>query len=86
MKPICEINSYGTKRWLLHGKRHREDGPAIEFTNGNKYWFINDILHREDGPACEYTTGDKEWYYQGKQIFCEDNQEFLRMIKLKAFL
>ena len=27
--------------WYLNGKRHREDGPAIELSNGDKYWYIN---------------------------------------------
>ncbi len=24
-----------------NGQLHREDDPAIEFTNGNKEWYIN---------------------------------------------
>jgi hypothetical protein len=28
-------------QWFLNGKRHREDGPAIEYVNGDKYWLIN---------------------------------------------
>jgi hypothetical protein len=31
------------KTWWLNGKRHREDGPAIEYADGTKYWYINDI-------------------------------------------
>ena len=31
----------GTKEWYLNGKRHREDGPAIEGTDGTKYWYLN---------------------------------------------
>lgn len=45
---------------------HREDGPAVEYSNGNKAWFINSNLHREDGPAIEYANGDKSWYSNGK--------------------
>lgn len=26
----------GSKYWYVHGKLHREDGPAIEWTNGTK--------------------------------------------------
>ena len=40
----------GTKVWYLNGKRHREDGPAIEYANGDKYWYLNGKRHREDGP------------------------------------
>jgi hypothetical protein len=56
----------GDKYWYLNGKRHREDGPAIEMANGNKYWYRNGKLHREDGPAAEYANGTKEWYIDGK--------------------
>jgi len=31
----------GDKYWYLHGKLHREDGPAIEFINGTKKWFYH---------------------------------------------
>jgi|TARA_R110000824_G_scaffold314114_1_gene500973 hypothetical protein len=53
--------------WYLNGKKHREDGPAIEASNGDKQWFLDGKRHREDGPACEYVTGDKHWYLNGKQ-------------------
>ena len=46
--------------------RHREDGPAIEWTDGGKEWYLNDRLHREDGPAVEYLNGDKWCYLNGK--------------------
>ena len=50
--------------WFLNGKRHREDGPAIEWSNGDKSWYKNGKCHREDGPAIEYTSG-KFWYKNG---------------------
>lgn len=31
----------GTKTWYLNGKRHREDGPAIEFADGTKGCYLN---------------------------------------------
>jgi len=27
--------------YRLHGKLHREDGPAIEYSNGFKQWWLN---------------------------------------------
>ena len=86
MKSICEIDSCGDKFWYLNGKLHREDGPAIERVDGTKKWLLNNKYHREDGPAAEYVDGSKFWYYYGKPINCKDNQEFLRMVKLMAFL
>jgi len=56
-----------THVYLLNGKLHRIDGPAIECANGDKYWFLNGLHHREDGPALEWANGHKEWYLNGKR-------------------
>ena len=46
---------------------HREDGPAVEYTDGDKHWYINGKRHREDGPAIEFIDGAKFWYVDGKK-------------------
>ena len=51
--------------WWLNDKRHREDGPAIEWMLGDKDWWLNDKRHREDGPAIEGADGYKAWYLNG---------------------
>jgi hypothetical protein len=56
-----KVSDNGTRKWHLNGKRHREDGPAVEYADGDKAWYLNDQLHREDGPAIEHSNGDKEW-------------------------
>jgi hypothetical protein len=106
-QPICQIDGHGTKRWYLHGRFHREDGPATEYTNGDKFWYLYGQLHREDGPAIEHAgtkywylcgkkhrengpaieeaNGDKEWWYHGQPINCQSNEEYFRLLKLKAF-
>tara|TARA_B110000503_G_C6875204_1_gene300348 strand:+ start:85 stop:342 length:258 start_codon:yes stop_codon:yes gene_type:complete len=85
---MADIVKYfsGSTYHYLNGLLHREDGPAIEFSNGDKSWYLNGERHREDGPAIELFYGHKVWYYKGKHIYCKNNQEFLRMIKLMAFL
>jgi len=60
------VNDGGTKEWFLNGKRHREDGPAIEYASGTKAWFLNGKLHREDGHAIEGACGTKHWYINGE--------------------
>jgi len=61
-----EVECYGDhKLWYVNNKLHREDGPAVEHTDGDKFWYINDELHREDGPAIEKSNGDKSWYLNG---------------------
>jgi len=66
-KPKCKVDEYGNKQWCLHGKRHREDGPAIEKANGDKEWYLNGKPHREDGPAIERANGAKQWWLNGKR-------------------
>jgi hypothetical protein len=67
IKYEVKVYTNGDKHWYLNGKRHREDGPAIEFSNGDKYWYLNDLIHREDGPAVEESDGYKAWYLNGKR-------------------
>jgi hypothetical protein len=41
--------------------------------------------HRVDGPAVEYINGDNYWWYHGKNIKVKSQQEFEKLLKLKAF-
>ena len=44
---------------------HREDGPAVEYSDGTKEWWVNGKPHRTDGPAVEFHDGHKEWWLNG---------------------
>jgi hypothetical protein len=85
VQSICEVDKYGHKRWMINNQYHREDGPAIEYANGDKCWYQYGKYHREDGPAIEFASGGKLWYYHGQPIYCQTNEEYLRLLKLKAF-
>tara|TARA_R110000824_G_scaffold75436_1_gene191487 strand:- start:532 stop:912 length:381 start_codon:yes stop_codon:yes gene_type:complete len=61
-----KVSSDGSKHWYLNNKRHREDGPAVEYSDGTKSWYLNGKRHREDGPAIEGTNGTKCWHLNGK--------------------
>ena len=70
-KPICEIDSMGTKRWYLNGCLHREDGPAVEMADGTKCWYLNGNYHRLDGPAIVDMRDSENyglWYINGNDI------------------
>ena len=70
-----EIHEYYLA-WLNESdKCHREDGPAIERSNGTKEWYVNGELHREDGPAVECADVSKEWCIYGE---CLTEDEFSR--------
>ena len=61
-----EIDSYKNKIWKNNkGQYHREDSPAVIWSDGTKHWYLNGKRHREDGPAIEYSNGYKEWYIDG---------------------
>ncbi len=70
-QPECKVSEDGTKSWYLHRKRHREDGPAIEWSDGSKSWYLNGNLHREGGPAYERADGSKEWYLHYEKVHPE---------------
>jgi len=70
-QPECKVDEWGDKQWLLNGKRHREDGPAIEFADGSKEWCLHGKWHREDGPAIEWADGTKVWYLNGEEVHPE---------------
>jgi hypothetical protein len=60
MRPIKEYKND-------KGELHREDGPAIIWTDGSQFWYINGQLHREDGPAVIYADGMQFWFLDGMQ-------------------
>ena len=73
-----------------NGQYHREDGPAIEWSDGRyTAWILNGKNHRVDGPARikVYLDGtvDQAWFYHGKKMNCSSQEEFERLLKLKAF-
>jgi hypothetical protein len=41
IKYTVTVDDEGTKRWIVDGKLHRTDGPAIEYADGEKHWFQN---------------------------------------------
>jgi hypothetical protein len=71
--------------WYIHGQRHRIDGPAILWDDGAYCYYRNDELHRTDGPAVVW-EGFKKWFINGEKIDCKDNEEFLRIVKMKELL
>ena len=68
IKYTVKVYPDGSKHWYLNGKRHREDGPAIELASGTTEWYMNDKLHREDGPAVEGSDGYKAYYLNDKLL------------------
>jgi hypothetical protein len=49
-----------------NGHLHRENGPAVEYTDYSKQWFLHGKRHRENGPAIEALNA-KHWYFHGEK-------------------
>lgn len=81
----CKMNDDGDLFWYKGNLFHRDDGPTIEWADGSKEWHKDGKLHREDGPAVELANGYDLWFYEGNQVDCLSQEEFIRIIKLKAF-
>ncbi len=58
---FCDIEYLNDKSQL-----HREDGPAVIYTDGSQRWYKNGKIHREDGPAKIYSNGAQVWYKNGE--------------------
>lgn len=59
----------GDKFYFKNGKLSRDDGPAVEMSDGSKMWMKNGHLHREnDLPAVIYSNGTQEWFKAGVMI------------------
>jgi hypothetical protein len=79
------------KYWSIHyynenNEYHREDGPAIEYSDGTKFWYKNDERHREDGPAIQFANGLKKYWYNGERINVSTDKEFKQYIKMRVFI
>jgi hypothetical protein len=42
----------------VKGRFHREDGPALGYSDGTEMWYIHGVLHRNDGPAVVSVLSD----------------------------
>ena len=79
----CSGNYY-----YLNNELHRENGPAVESSNGDKLWYKNGKLHREDGPAIEYASGSKFWLLNSKLYGYNSaftNETWIKFIKTLIF-
>lgn len=56
------VRDYGTHVvWMMDGVFHREDGPAVAYTNGDQTWYHHNQIHRLDGPAV-VGKDSREWF------------------------
>ena len=87
VKTYCKIFPSAMQCWYIEGTeiKHREEGPAVIYSNGDKAWYQHGKFHRENGPAIEFGNFHFEWWYQGKRILVDTQEDFERYINLMAF-
>jgi len=68
IQTVRTVDQSGNIAYTKDGEYHREDGPAIVFSDGMQIWCRNGKQHREDGPAIIYIDGTQEWYENGEFI------------------
>ena len=73
------VDAKGNIHWLCGLRKHRTDGPAVEWANGTKEWFQNGQRHRIDGVAIDYANGYKRWLIHGVEM---TEAEFNQAVKL----
>ena len=86
---ITTPNTFGRNIWYIDGKRHRTDGPAVEWQDGDCDYYVNGKRHRLDGPAIIRFVRNRTrdislmntrsndiltWYVNGK--YCETIGEY----------
>ena len=65
---------------MENNKIHRDNGPAIEKSDGYKAWAINGQYHREDGPAQILSNGAEKYWINDR--FFKTKEEWERFLKL----
>lgn len=69
LSPVSKCMIYkNRKEWYKNGKLHRDNKPAIEYTNGCKKWYKNGILYKEYGPYMIYDKFKKKWFIDEKLL------------------
>jgi hypothetical protein len=76
----------GAKAWYQHGAYHRDnDLPSYIGGIGYKVWHQHGERHRTTGPAVITSVGEQHWYLNDKLLYCNTQEEFEKLMKLKAF-
>jgi hypothetical protein len=71
----------GIKTYYLNNLRHRENGPAVEYSDGTKVWCKFGYWHREDGPARIFCDGQKEYWFNDRlHLMITSDEQWLKIV------
>jgi len=74
-KYYVEVRENGNTYWYSDLEctiLHRENGPAVERSDGYKAYYQNNKWHRIDGPARIWPNGDEEYWIDGVRYTKEE--------------
>jgi len=76
-----EVRVYprGSKHWYLNGKQHREDGPAVEYSDGDKSWWLDDKCYTESEHKAEMARRNNTC--DGKTVVIDGKEYRLNEVK-----
>ena len=75
-KVVIQACEHHVTAWCRNGKLHRENGPAMIWSDGTEEWYQNDELHREDGPAFTKPDGTEIWWWEGENVHVKNQHQF----------
>jgi len=80
------VCSNGNQMYLLSGRFHRINGPALINTDGYQAYYLNGKLHREDGPAAIYPKINYQSFWLNNKRYEEHWYWFLVLTYIKEGL
>lgn len=74
----------GSEYWKTKdGHFHREDGPAVTYSDGAQYYFVNNKLHRLDGPAIIKSNNTEQYFIDNKEY---EKREYYKVLVKKGLM
>jgi hypothetical protein len=64
---------------------HREDGPAVQTSQGIEIWYYENMRHRQDGPAWLSPNQYPVYFFRDKYIPASTQEEFEKWLKYNNF-
>ena len=77
------VKVYGNvgKCWYLNDKRHREDGPAVECSDGDKHWYLEGIEYTEEEWEAEMSAKLNPTVEMTLEEVCKELNRNIKIVK-----
>ena len=72
------VDDYGKQQWYRNNKLHREDGPAIIYSDGEKKWYLEGKDYREEDYHAKLRKRAGVTSCEGKSVIVDGKTYYLR--------